>query len=93
MVQIVSILPLSVTVILMIYFREAPVLFVVAFFLVLVIGVLMPQISGDSILSHIVLREDFRREVRVLQREVLNLRKELQAATSGKEAPLFKVMK
>ena len=93
LVQIVSILPLSVTVVLMIYFREAPVLFVVAFFLVLVIGVLLPQISGDSILSHIALRDEFRKELRVLQREVLNLRRELQAANSGKEPVPFKVMK
>ena len=92
-IQIVAILPLCMTVVLMIYYKEAPVLFVVSFFLVLIIGVLMPQISGDSILSHIVLRDEFRKEVRVLQAEVQNLRKELQAAISGKERPPFKVMK
>jgi hypothetical protein len=53
----------------------------------------MPQISGDTILSHIVLREEFRKEVRTLQGEVLTLRKELQAAVSGKESPPFKVVK
>ena len=93
LIQIVAILPLSMTVVLMIYYREAPVLFVVSFFLVLIIGVLMPQISGDSILSHIVLRDEFRNELRVLQGEVHHLRKELQAGISGKERPPFKVMK
>jgi hypothetical protein len=93
LIQILAILPLSMTVVLMIYFGEAPVLSIVAFFLVLVIGVLMPQISGDSILSHIVLRDELRKELRVLQGEVHHLRKELQAATSGKERPPFKVVK
>ena len=93
LIQVVAILPLSMTVVLMIYFKEAPVLFVVSFFLVLVIGVLMPQISAESILSHIVLREELRKEVRALQGEILNLRKELQAASSGKQDPPFKVIK
>ena len=93
LVQVIAIVPLTMSAILMIYFRESPILFVVSFFLVLVIGVLMPQISGDSILSHIVLREEFRKEVRTLQREVLILRQELQAAVSGKESPPFKVVK
>lgn len=93
LVQIVALLPLAVTVVLMIYFRETPVLFVVAFFLVLVVGVLMPQISGESILSHIVLRDEFRKEMRVLQGEVLNMRKELHAANSGQEPAPFRVMK
>lgn len=93
LIQVIAVLPLSITVVLMIYFKEAPILFVVSFFLVLVVGVLMPQISADSILSHIVLREELRREVRGLQVEILNLRKELQAATSGRQDPPFKVIK
>jgi hypothetical protein len=93
LIQIVAILPLSMTVVLMIYFRESPELFVVSFFLVLIIGVLMPQISGDYILSHIVLREEFRKEIRFLEGEVQKLRRDLQVGISDKESPPFKVMK
>ena len=93
MVQIVAILPLTLTVVLMIYFREAAEFHIVAFFLVLIIGVLMPQISGDLILSHIVLREELGKQVRVLQGEVQNLRREIQENTLVQGDPTLRIMK
>ena len=84
-IQIAAILPLCVTVVLMIYFREAAEFHVVAFFLVLIVGVLMPQISGDMIQSHLLLKEELSKEVRYLQGEVQNLRKELRASQSPQE--------
>ena len=69
----------------MIYFREAAEFHVVAFFLVLIVGVLMPQISGDMIQSHLLLKEELSKEVRYLQGEVQNLRKEIRASQAGKE--------
>lgn len=93
MVQIVAILPLTLTVVLMIYFREAAEFHVVAFFLVLIIGVLMPQICGDLILSHIVLREELGKQVRLLQGEVQNLRREILANNPVKGDPSLKIIK
>jgi len=84
LVQIAAILPLTFTVVLMIYFRGAAEFHVVAFFLVLIVGVLMPQISGDLIHSHIVLRSDLSKEVRFLQEEVQNLRREMRVDNTEK---------
>lgn len=93
LVQIVAILPLALTVVLMIYFRGAAEFHIVAFFLVLIIGVLMPQISADLILSHIVLREELGKQVRLLQGEVQNLRREIQANNPARGDPTLKVIK
>lgn len=93
LVQIVAILPLTLTVVLMIYFREAAEFHIVAFFLVLIIGVLMPQISADLILSHIVLREELGTQVRLLQGEVQNLRREIQANNPVRGDPTLKIIK
>ena len=93
LVQIAAVLPLSLTVVLMIYFREAAEFHVVAFFLVLIVGVLMPQISGDMIQSHIVLKAELSKEVRFLQEEVQNLRRELRGDHAEKGGPNLKIMK
>jgi hypothetical protein len=66
LVQVVAVLPLALTVVLMIYFREAAEFHIVAFFLILIVGVLMPQISGDMIQSHVVLKGELSKEVRFL---------------------------
>jgi hypothetical protein len=84
-IQVAAILPLCVTVVLMIYFREAAEFHVVAFFLVLIVGVLMPQISGDMIQSHLLLKEELSKEVGYLQGEVQNLRKGLKASQTAQE--------
>jgi len=93
LVQIAAVLPLAITVVLMIYFREAAEFHVVAFFLVLIVGVLMPQISGDMIQSHIVLKAELSKEVRFLQEEVQNLRRELRGDHAEKGVPTLTIMK
>ena len=93
LVQVVAVLPLALTVVLMIYFREAAEFHIVAFFLVLIVGVLMPQISGDMIQSHVVLKGELSKEVRFLQEEVQNLRRELRGEHPDKGVPTLKVMK
>jgi hypothetical protein len=92
LVQIVAILPLTLTVVLMLYFREAAEYHIVAFFLILIVGVLMPQISGDLILSHIILREELGKQVRTLQSEVQNLRREIQANSPAKGDPTLRIV-
>jgi hypothetical protein len=92
LVQVVAVLPLALTVVLMIYFREAAEFHVVAFFLVLIVGVLMPQISGDMIQSHVALKGELSKEVRFLQEEVQNLRRELRGGHPDKEVPTLKIM-
>jgi hypothetical protein len=78
MIQIVAILPLAMTTALMIYMRETSEIFVVAFFLTLIIGVLMPQISGDLILSHVVLKQELEERIeKVLKEQMRKLREEL----------------
>jgi hypothetical protein len=93
LVQIVAILPLTLTVVLMIYFRGAAEFHIVAFFLVLIIGVLMPQISGDLILSHILIREDLRKQITLLQGEVQSLRREIQANKPVKGDTTLQIVK
>ena len=93
LVQLVAILPLTLTVVLMIYFRGAAEFHIVAFFLVLIIGVLMPQVSGDLILSHLFLREELVKQISLLQGEVQSLRREIQAIKPAKGDPTLQIVK
>ena len=65
MIQIISLLPLIVSVFLMFYFRGS-MLGTIVFFLVLIVGVVLPQICRNVIESHLILLE-----------EIENLRKEI----------------
>ena len=69
MLQIAALLPLIVIAALMVYYKTAPGLGVIAFFLVLIVGVLLPQLKADSILSHLILKEEIMEEVRRMIRE------------------------
>jgi hypothetical protein len=53
----------------------------------------MPQISGDLIHSHIVLKGDLSKEVRFLQEEVQNLRREIRGDNTEKGDPTLKIIK
>ena len=53
----------------MLYFKTAPPLGVIAFFMVLIIGVLLPQLKADSVLSHLLLKEELREELRDMIRK------------------------
>ena len=57
MVQIVAILPLVLSVFLMIRFKGS-VLGTIVFFLILIVGILLPQIYRDLIQSHLILKEE-----------------------------------
>jgi hypothetical protein len=69
MLQIAALLPLVVIATFMLYFKTAPVLGVIAFFLVLIVGVLLPQLKADSVLSYLLLKEESKEELRERIRE------------------------
>ena len=75
MLQIAALLPLMVIAAFMLYFKTAPPLGVIAFFLVLIIGVLLPQLKADAVLSYLILKEEIKNELREMileqTREVL----------------------
>lgn len=57
MIQTVSLLPLIVSVVLMLYFKGS-MMGTIVFFLILIVGVVVPQISRNLIMSHLILREE-----------------------------------
>ena len=57
MVQIAAILPLILSVFLMFRFKGS-ILGTIVFFLILIVGILLPQIYRDLIQSHLILREE-----------------------------------
>lgn len=61
-IQIVSVLPLLVSIALLFFFKES-VVGIVVFFLILIVGVMLPQICRNVIESHLILLEEIR-EVR-----------------------------
>ena len=65
MIQIVSLLPLFVSVFLMLYFKGY-MLGTIVFFLVLIVGVVLPQICRNVIESHLILLE----EIEALRKEI-----------------------
>ena len=76
MLQIAALLPLIVLAAFMLYFKTAPALGVIVFFLVLIIGVLLPQLKADSVLSYRLLKEEIKEELGEMIRE--ETRKALQ---------------
>lgn len=74
MLQIAALLPLIVIAALMIYYKTAPGLGVLAFFLVLIVGVLLPQLKADSILSHLILKQEILEEVQRMIRDQMEER-------------------
>ena len=84
-IQLASLLPLVLCGVFMLYFKEASPLGIMAFFLVLIVGILLPQVRGDLILSHIVLGKKLEERSRELEEEMLKLiEKRLQEAQAGK---------
>jgi hypothetical protein len=57
MVQIAAILPLALSVVLLFRFKGS-ILGTIVFFLILIVGILLPQIYRDLIQSHLILREE-----------------------------------
>jgi len=58
-IQISSLLPLTLIGSLMIYYEVNSRFGIVVFFLVLILGVIIPQLRGDLILSHLLLAKEF----------------------------------
>ena len=74
MIQLASIFPLLLCVAFMFYFREASELGIMAFFLILIVGVMFPEVKGDIAQIHVILREEnaeHRFELQQLLREEL----------------------
>lgn len=64
-----ALLPLILTGVFLLYFKEPSVLGIVSFFLILIVGVLLPQLRADLILSHIVLRKELRAKITEARRK------------------------
>ena len=65
MIQIIALLPLFVSVGLMLYFKGS-MLGTIVFFMVLIVGVVLPQICRNVIESHLILLE----EIEALRKEI-----------------------
>jgi hypothetical protein len=72
-IQLASLLPLVLSGVFMFYFKEASPLGIMAFFLVLVVGILLPQVRGDLVLSHIVLAKELEDRSEKLEERVEQL--------------------
>lgn len=69
MLQIAALLPLIVIAVFILYFKTAPALGIIAFFLVFIVGVLLPQLKADSVLSYLILKEEIKEELREMIRQ------------------------
>ena len=73
-IQIAAILPLVLTGSLMIHFDDQlPTFGIVGFFLILIVGVIIPQMRGDMILSHFVLSKELEAKVNDLEERMVQL--------------------
>jgi uncharacterized membrane protein len=72
-IQIAAILPLVLTGSLMIHFDQLPTFGIVGFFLILIVGVIIPQMRGDMILSHFVLSKELEAKVNDLEERMVQL--------------------
>jgi mannose/fructose/N-acetylgalactosamine-specific phosphotransferase system component IID len=57
MIQVVAILPLLVSIVCLFKFKGS-ILGTIAFFLLLIVGILLPQIYRDLIQSHLILKKE-----------------------------------
>ena len=70
MIQVVSLLPLLLSIVLMFFFKGSTV-GTVMFFLILIVGIVLPQVCRNVVESHLILLE----EIRGLQRQLVAQRK------------------
>ena len=72
-IQIAALLPLVLTGVFMVHFKEASPLAIMAFFLVLIVGILLPQVRADLIISHIVLSLELEEGLKKLEEQTAKL--------------------
>lgn len=70
-IQIAALFPLSLIGVLMFYFDVMSEFAILVFFLILILGVVVPQIRGDLILSHFVLEKESEENMKRLKAEIL----------------------
>jgi hypothetical protein len=91
-IQTAALLPLILTGFFVFYFKEASPLGIMAFFLVLIVGVLLPQVRRDLVISHIVLSLELEEGLQKLEEETAKLLDERFEKTdvrkSVKESPI-----
>jgi len=68
----------------MLYFKEASPLGIMAFFLILIVGILLPQVRGDLALSHIVLSRELEERLQSLEHKMERMLDE----RLGRDTPL-----
>ena len=66
MIQVVSLLPLLLSIALMFFFKGS-IVGTIMFFLLLIVGIVLPQICRNVVESHLILLE----EIRELRRQVV----------------------
>jgi hypothetical protein len=76
LIQISALLPLALLGSLMIYFDHISRFGIVAFFLILIVGVIIPQMRGDMIVSHFVLTKELEAKVKDLEERMVHLKNE-----------------
>jgi hypothetical protein len=85
LIQVAALLPLILIGTLMIYFDQASPFGIVVFFLILVVGVIIPQLRGDLILSHFLITKELEQKVRGLEATVMEMVKEQAEQTKASE--------
>ena len=81
-----ALFPLILTGVFMIYFKEASALGIVAFFLILIVGILLPQIRADLTLSHIALTEGVEERLQRFEERMINLLDERLGETRARQS-------
>ena len=81
-----ALFPLILTGVFMIYFKEASALGIVAFFLILIVGILLPQIRADLTLSHIALAEGVEERLQKFEERMINLLDERLGETRARQS-------
>ena len=69
MIQVISLLPLLLSIALMFFFKGS-IVGTVMFFLLLIVGIVLPQVCRNVVESHLILLE----EIRGLQRQLVDQR-------------------
>jgi uncharacterized membrane protein (DUF106 family) len=77
-IQLAALLPILLSVAFMFYFKEASGVGIVMIFLVLIVGVLLPEVKADIAQSNLIIRQ----ELKELQKEMQHIRQEMERLSS-----------